>query len=511
MKKVYITTPIYYVNADPHIGHAHTSIMGDILKRILKMRGTQVFYTTGVDEHGQKNQASASMSGLPQAEYLNQQANVFKSLFEKLNISFDFFVRTTHEGHKNYVKKVLNELFSKKLIYKKFYEGLYCVGCEQFKKPSDLDKNGLCTDHKTTPELQKEMNYFLKISDYQSWLKNYIRKNEDLIQPTVFQKEVLAMLDEPLEDLCISRPKSRVSLGIDFPFDENFVTYVWFEALLNYVSNLKLNFEEISDVNEYWSNCIHILAKDIVKTHCIYWPIILKVLDISPPKSFQIHGFWVGEGGIKMSKSLGNVIDPKKLQQVIGTDAMRYYLCSKMTYTDSKISNSLINSSYETELANNIGNLLYRACSFTFKNFDEKIPQPGKFGQREKEIQLFLSDQVTLDFRRIGLETAHEIIKRIILIGSRLNKYFNDVTPWKLVKKEENLEELKTILYTVLDGIKVLFELAYPIMPSIANEVLNIIGANKIPDEIIEYDIKVGKLKPGSKMLKPKILFPRLN
>lgn len=511
MKKVYITTPIYYVNADPHIGHAYTSIMGDILKRILKMRGIQVFLTTGVDEHGQKNQASAIMSGLPQAEYLNQQATVFKSLFEKLNISFDFFVRSSYEGHKNYVKQVLNGLFSKKLIYKKYYEGLYCLGCEQFKKPSDLDENGLCPDHKKEPEIQKEVNYFLKISEYQSWLMNYIKKNKTLIQPTVYQKEVLAMLNEPLDDWCISRPKSRVTLGVDFPFDGNFVTYVWFDALLNYISNLKLNFEGESEFNEYWANSIHLLAKDIVKTHCIYWPIMLKILDINPPKSFQIHGFWVGEGGIKMSKSLGNIIDPKKLQQVIGTDAMRYILCSKMTHKDSQVSISLINSSYETDLANNIGNLLHRACKFTFKNCNERIPEPGKFGRREKEIQLFLSNLVKLDLKQPSLKIAHDVTKRIILIGNRLNKYFNDVTPWKLVKEKEKLGELRTILYTVLDGIKVLFELAYPIMPDIANEVLEMIGSNKIPDEIINYDIKVGNLKPGLKMLKPKIIFPKLN
>ncbi|MFX1573233.1 MAG: methionine--tRNA ligase [Promethearchaeota archaeon] len=511
MKKVYITTPIYYINADPHIGHAHTSIMGDILKRFLKMRGIDVFYTTGVDEHGQKNQASTLMSGLPQAEYLDQQSTIYRSLFEKLNISFDFFVRTSHIGHKDYVKQVLNELFRKKLIYKKYYEGLYCLGCEQFKKPSDLDKNGLCTDHKKIPELQKEMNYFLKISEYQSWLTNYIEENKYFIQPPVFKKEVLAMLEDPLEDLCISRPKSRVTLGIDFPFDDDFVTYVWFDALLNYISNLKLNFKEESEFNEYWSNSIHLLAKDIIKTHCIYWPILLKLLDIDPPKSFQIHGFWVGEGGIKMSKSLGNIIDPKKLQQEIGTDAMRYYLCSKMTYKDSQISISLIKSNYEADLANNIGNLLYRACKFTFKNFNGKIPKPGKFDQREKDIHLFLSNHIKLDFKQLSLKVAHDITKRIIIIGNRLNKYFNDVTPWELVKDRDRIEELKAILYTVLDGIKILFELAYPIMPNIANEVLKIIGASKIPDKIINYEIKVGKLKPDSKMLKPKIIFPKLN
>lgn len=511
MKKVYITTPIYYVNADPHIGHAHTTIMGDILKRILKMRGVQVFYTTGVDEHGQKNQTSALESGLSVSNYLDQKATVFKSLFEKLNISFDFFVRTSREGHKNYVKQVINELFSKKLIYKKFYEGLYCLGCEQFKKTSDLDENGLCPDHKKEPEIQKEVNYFLKISEYQSWLMNCIKKNKALIQHTVYQKEVLAMLNEPLDDWCISRPKSRVTLGVDFPLDDNFVTYVWFDALLNYISNLKLNFEGESEFNDYWANSIHLVAKDIIKTHCIYWLIMLKILDLNLPRSIQIHGYWVGKGGIKMSKSLGNIIDPLKIQQRIGTDAMRYLLSSKMTHKDSQISIPLINSSYETDLANNIGNLLYRACKFTFKNFNERIPEPGKFGQREKEIQLFLSKHVKLDLKQPSLKMVHDINKNIILIGNRLNKYFNDVTPWKLVKEKERLGELKTILYTVLDGIKVLFELAYPIMPDIANEVLEIIGANKIPDEIINYDIKVGKLKPGSKMLKPKIIFPRLN
>ncbi len=510
MKRVYITTPIYYVNDDPHIGHAHTTIMGDILKRILKMRGVQVFYTTGVDEHGQKNQASAHESGFSVNNYLDQKATVFKSVFEKLNISFDFFVRTSREGHKNYVKQVLDELFSNKLIYKKYYEGLYCLGCEQFKKTSDLDENGLCPDHKKEPEIQKEVNYFLKISEYQSWLINCIKKNKTLIQPTVYQKEVLAMLNEPLDDWCISRPKSRVTLGIDFPFDSNFVTYVWFDALLNYISNLKLNFEGESEFNNYWANLIHLGGKDIIKTHCIYWLIMLKILDLNLPKSIQIHGHWVGKGGIKMSKSLGNVIDPLKLQQRIGTDAIRFFLSSKMTNKDSRINPSLIKSCYENDLANNIGNLLYRACKFTLKNFGDKVPEPGDLIEREKILHLFLEKILKVNISQPSLKISYELANSILIIGNKLNKYFNDAAPWKLIKGKNKEKEVKTVLYTVLDGVKVLFELAYPIIPNTANEVLEIIGANRIPDRIINHNIQVGKLKPGSKILSPKIIFPKL-
>lgn len=317
---IYITTPIYYVNGAPHVGHAHTSVMGDILKREYRMQNKNVFFTTGVDEHGQKNQKAIEKSGCSAQEYLDNRCAEFRSLADKLNVKYDYFVRTSNESHKKAVQYVLNEVNHKGLIISKEYEGLYCVGCEMYKTQSDLDENGCCPDHQIKPILMKENNYFFKLSEYQEWLIDYIKTHPEWIQPTHYANEILHLLEEPLPDLCISRTKERCNLGVELPFDSNYVAYVWFDALINYISSIgypekQLNFDK------YWGNSVHLMAKDIIKTHCIYWPIMLKAIGLEPQNRNYIHGYWTGEGGIKMSKTIGNVVDPFEIIEEYGADA----------------------------------------------------------------------------------------------------------------------------------------------------------------------------------------------
>ncbi|MCD4654047.1 class I tRNA ligase family protein, partial [bacterium] len=336
MAPQYITTPIYYVNGSPHIGHAHTSIMGDILKRFNLMRGDQTIYSTGTDEHGQKIQQVIEESGKSTEGFLAGQAKQFQDLFNRCNVSYDIFVRTTNPRHKEMVREVLQDLYDRDLIRKKEYTGLYCVGCEQFKTEAELDEQGRCRDHLKIPQKQTETNYFFCLEDHREWLTNWLKNDDNLVKPDSYRREILGMLNEPLEDLCISRPKSRVWHGIELPFDKNFVSYVWFDALLNYTTNIGMQHDP--DFDKWWDNVTHIMAKDIIKTHIIYWPIMLRAAGIKPPKQYRIHGYWVAEGGQKMSKSLGNVVDPFEIIDTIGVDPLRYYLAKTMGGNDAQIS-----------------------------------------------------------------------------------------------------------------------------------------------------------------------------
>src|SRR5260370_11631679 len=319
MTRSYITTPIYYVNGDPHLGHAYTSVMADVLTRIAWMRGTEALLTTRTDEHGQKNQEGAEASGLPPYEYLARQSSRFRSLFERLDVSFNLWVRTTSQQHVQAVQEALTRLNDRGLIVKKNYTGLYCVGCELFKKKSDLDEEGRCPDHQVKPIEMQELNYFFTIDKFRPWLLDKLEQRTDWIRPAFYRGEIVKMLEGPLEDLCISRPKKRVWLGIEMPFDSDYVTYVWFDALINYLSNIGW---PDSRYLEWWPYSNHLMAKDIIKTHCIYWPIMLKALGIEAPHGYRVHGFWVGEGGAKMSKSVGNVVDPEALLKTVGTDGL---------------------------------------------------------------------------------------------------------------------------------------------------------------------------------------------
>lgn len=504
MKK-YITTPIYYTNGAPHIGHAYTTILADVFKKFESMKNNDVFLSTGTDEHGQKNQHSCEESGLPIKEFLDRQSKLFQDLFDRMGIDYDFYVRTTAESHKKVVRNVLQNLFDRGLIIKKSYEGLYCEGCEQFKKESDLDEKGLCPDHKKAPKVVSEENYFFRLEPYREWLKDYILKNPKWIMPQNYAKEVLGMLEEPLDDLCISRPKDRVWLGIELPFDTDFVTYIWFDALINYISTL--NFGDNEEFGSFWENSYHLLAKDILKPHCIYWPIMLKAIGIEPVNRCVVHGYWIGEGGVKMSKSLGNVVDPNEVIDIMGVEPLRFYLINNMSLTsDSPISIALLKQGYK-QLANNLGNLQMRVLKMVEKNLESEIPADIRLLDEDNK----LLEQLSTDFEKIyekdvSLASATELANKIMESCNAVNSYFAANTPWVLAKDPEKMERFKQVVYTTLDSLRIISTALYPLMPNTSKAVLSSLAVNK---EKVTAEFGVSQLKAG-KIIVPDPLFPML-
>lgn len=507
MTSKYITTPIYYVNGLPHIGHAHTSIMGDILKRFSLMQGIPTLYSTGTDEHGQKIQQVIEQSGQQPEVFLAAQAKQFRDLFDRCNVAYDVFVRTTDSHHKTLVREILQNLYDRNLIVKKQYTGLYCIGCEQFKTEGELDAMGRCKDHLTPPQKQTETNYFFDLEKHRSWLIDWLKQSDQLIQPESYRREILGMLNEPLEDLCISRPKSRVWHGIELPFDPDFVAYVWFDALLNYVSNIGYGHSDKFDF--WWSNVMHIMAKDIIKTHLIYWPIMLRAIGIDPPKFYRIHGYWVGEGGQKMSKSLGNVVDPYQIIDAISVDALRYYLAKNMGGGDAQISKDLIESTYNTDLANNIGNLHSRVLKFVFKRCEGKVPEPIEITDDDNKLGRFVADKLQHIVNTADLLTLPETIKTLLQIADRLNTHYNDVEPWKLVKDDSQRTRFLSICYTMLDCLHMYFRAFYPIIPETAEKALQSLGLAKNSYQENASFIP-GTLKPGTLLGEIHNLFPRI-
>lgn len=502
MKK-YITTPIYYTNGAPHIGHAYTTILADVFKKFEKMKGNNVFLSTGTDEHGQKNQHTCEQAGLPIDIFLEKQSKLFQDLFDRMSIDYDFFVRTSSEKHKIVVRRVLKDLYDRGLIIKKSYEGLYCEGCEQFKKKTDLDENGLCPDHRTAPKIISEENYFFRLEPYRQWLKEFIIQHSDWITPHNYAKEVLRMLDEPLEDLCISRPKERVWLGIELPFDTNFVTYIWFDALINYISIL--NWGKNDDFDAFWRQSYHLLAKDILKPHCIYWPIMLKAIGIHPVAHCIVHGYWIGEGGVKMSKSLGNVVDPNEVIDIMGVEPLRFYLINNMNPTnDSPISLSLLLQGYK-QLANNLGNLQMRVLKMVQKNLNGIIPHDILLTTQDKGLLQKQSDTFKSIYNKeITLSVVTELSNQIMTACSLVNTYFASEEPWILAKDPMKFPRFKQVIRTTLESLRLIATALYPLMPKTAESILTSVALST--DNILA-DFKPENLSSGSVLI-TQPLFP---
>ena len=503
----YITTPIYYLNGMPHLGHAYTTILGDILRRTFELRGENVFYTTGTDEHGQKNFDTIQKLNMTFEDYVKEYSQNFKNLFKKLGIDYDLFVQTSCPHHTKIVKQCLQRVYDNGLIIKKKYTGLYCKGCEQFKKESDLDENGCCPYHQEQPVEISEENYFLPLEPYREWLKEYIENNPDWIQPSSFRTEILNMLKQPLEDLCISRPKNRVHLGVEIPFDTDYITYIWFDALINYISSLDWPNND-TNMCKFWPNSIHIMAKDIIKPHCIYWPIMLKALGLLPPHRIMIHGFLVGEGGVKMSKSLGNVIDPEEMVDKIGADAFRFVLVNLMNKnSDTQVSENIIFNAYN-RLANTFGNLYFRTCKLIEK-FNEGIIPDSVLDSSDMQFVLSMAEKlksVLLDTKNIyDIQSNTEVI---FDISSKLNYYIDQKQPWNLAKDEARHDELLSTLYVLSEGVRMLGIAISPIMPSVSQKILTSLSFDMRESSIENmFTINTTKFR---KIQAPEILFPRL-
>jgi len=506
-KLFYITTPIYYVNASPHIGHAYTTIVADVLARYHRMAGAETFFVTGTDEHGDKIAEAAQKAGVTPKEYADKISAQFRSLWPELSITNDYFIRTTDSDHIDTVRYILQKVYNSGEIYFGQYKGYYCVGCERFYVEKEL-VDGKCPDHQTTPEYREENNYFFRMSKYQDWLIGYIKKHPDFIRPERYKNEVLAFLRDPLDDLCISRPKTRLQWGITLPFDENYVTYVWFDALINYIT--ALNYPRGDKFKKFWPTAQHLIAKDILKPHGIYWPTMLKAAGIEPYQHLNVHGYWNSDQS-KMSKSLGNVVRPIDLKDKYGLDAFRYFLLRDMVFgLDSNFSEEAFVKRLNSDLANDLGNLVSRVITMAIKYCDGKVPETSR---KKKDSLLYGAalkalSEVEACFNDMSLHKALIAIWEFINVT---NKYIVEKEPWTLGKNPGNKGNLTAIMYDLLVALRAIAILISPFMPQAAGKILRQIGM----DESHRLDLasirKENALTAGSALIRGESLFPRID
>ncbi len=507
----YVTTPIYYVNDDPHIGHAYTTLLADVLARYHRLLNEPTFFLTGTDEHGQKVEKAAAGRGISPQEQCDSTVVRFKKLWKKLEITHDDFIRTTESRHKNIVRKILQDLYDKDLIYKDRYSGNYCVPCERFFTDKDLAKGGLCPECGRETEEIIESNYFFRMSSYQEWLVKYITDNPGFIQPDFRRNETLGFLRKPLGDLCISRPKSRLSWGIELPFDSEYVCYVWFDALVNYISAAGYG-SDSKKFDKWWPASYHLIGKDILTTHTVYWPTMLKAIGVEMPRCVFAHGWWL-TGRDKMSKSLGNVVDPMDMAEKYGVDPFRYFLVSEMTLgQDASFTEEVFVRRYNSDLANDLGNLVSRVVKMAGKKYGGILPAPSDYGPEEEQFREIVLDSVesmrdaTVSMR---LDKGIEGIMTAVRAG---NRYLERRAPWKMDAQKET-EALGTVIYTAAEALRIISGMLFPVMPGKMREIRGALGIDAGETGKIDIDKlrEWGGLEPGSRFIDMGPLFPRID
>lgn len=504
MKSFYITTAIDYVNGSPHLGHAYEKVLTDVIARVRRMMGDRVFFLTGVDEHGQKVQQSARQRGVSPQQFSDEISAEFRALLPKLDIANDDFIRTTDERHKRVVRRLLQQLHDKGEIYKAEYQGFYSTRQEQFLQDKDRNPDG------TWPEIYGEVteitesNYFFKLKNYQDWLVRFLTENENFVFPKFRQKQVLEFLKEPLNDLCISRPKERLEWGISLPFDEDFVTYVWFDALTNYYS-------AVVDREGVWPADYHVIGKDIlVPPHAVYWMIMLQACGLPLPKGIIAHGWW-SINGAKMSKSTGNFVEPVGFVDQYGTDPLRYFVMREMSVgQDSDFSLSQFQARYNAELANNLGNLVNRTLNMTNRFAGGVIPAAGEATGPETELQsLWRQVQAEVPVLWDGFQ-FHTALERTMTFVTATNAYIEKLAPWKLGKSAEAADQarLRTALATMAEALRLAAQVLHPVIPTSARRIHEVLGyqsAGDWADETAWSDRLA-----GNRVAESLVLFPRL-
>ncbi len=508
----YITTPIYYVNDVPHIGHAYTTVAADVLARYWRLRGRDVFFLTGLDEHGQKVQQAAAKAGIDPQAHCDKLAPQFQTLWKRLNISNDAFIRTTDAPHKSVVQLYLQDLYGKQLIYKDDYTGWYCTFDERFWTEKDVT-DGLCPDCKRPVEQLSEHNYFFKMGQYQDRLIEHIKQHPNFIRPESRRNEVLGFLQtQKLGDLSISRPKSRLSWGIELPFDKDYVTYVWFDALVNYVSALEY-LRPTPSRDQYWPASVHLIGKDILTTHAVYWSTMLMALNLPLPETIFAHGWWTVDGE-KISKSRGNVVDPNKMVDEFGADAFRYFLFREVPFgQDGDFSQPAMVTNINSDLANGIGNLLSRTLTMIERFANGTIPAGGTPALPELEALIAatatsLPERIDQGFTALAFRENLQAIWELIGL---CDEYIDKAAPWQLAKNPDNHTRLNTVLNTASRALRLLSVLMYPYMPQTAVQLAQQLGlpfdfSKPVPQAAYDWDTPLAEVK----ICKGPGLFPRI-
>ncbi len=499
---LYLTTPIYYANAEPHLGHTYTTVVGDALLRFWQARGRRSFGLTGTDEHGDKIAQAAAKAGVEPKAYVDRISAAFRTTWQEAGFHYDHFVRTTDASHVAFVRKILAEIHAKGDIHFDSYRGLYCYGCERFYQEREL-VNGVCPDHRVAPSEIAEENYFFRMGAYQERLLAAVETNPEWIVPDGYRREVLALLREPIGDLCISRPKSRLTWGIELPFDDRYVTYVWFDALLSYVSPLAER-----GLMDLWPAAHHLIAKDILKPHAIYWPTMLMAAGLPLYRQLCVHGYWQMDEA-KMSKSVGAVVRPLDMKARYGMDAFRYYLLREMAYgQDAEFSEGALVTRLNAELANGLGNLASRVLAMQQRYFEGILqplaPEPPDealrvaFATARRQLEAHVAD---LAFHR-----ALEALWRAL---DHANKYVVETAPFTLAKDPARRPRVGAILHELCEALRVTAQLVEPFLPETAVRLTALLG---LPAErLAELDLPWGGAFPsGHRTAPPEALFPRI-
>ena len=506
-EKYYITTPIYYPSGDPHIGHCYTTSACDSIARYKRMQGYDVMFLTGTDEHGLKIQQKAEKAGVSPKEYVDGIVEKFKDLWSYMNISYDRYIRTTDDYHVESVQKIFKKLYDKGYIYKGEYKGKYCTPCESFWTDTQL-VNGMCPDCGRPVIEAKEEAYFLKMSPFADRIEKLLTETDFLRPKTRAQELVNNFIKTGLDDLCVSR--TSFTWGIPVTFDSKHVVYVWIDALSNYITALGYENSAFDDFEKFWPADVHMVAKDIMRFHAIIWPAMLMALELPLPKHLAVHG-WITFDGKKMSKSLGNVIDPILLGNRYGADAVRYHILREMALgSDSSFSNEIMINRINTDLANGLGNLVSRTVAMVDKYFGGTLPEEQQSGDFDDDLiaqATALSDKVDELIDKTQLNKALEEIFKVV---SRANKYIDETTPWILAKDESNKPRLACVLYNLLDTIRIVSTLLSAFMPTTMPEIWAQTGAD---DNAVKYDnsASFGVLPRNVTVHKGKIIFPRID